>query len=38
VSVIIDDAALVRRLNTAFQLLSARAGASAAELPGDNEK
>jgi phosphatidylserine/phosphatidylglycerophosphate/cardiolipin synthase-like enzyme len=38
VSVIIDDAAMVRRLNSAFQQLSARVGAPAAELPGDNEE
>jgi hypothetical protein len=29
---------MVRRLNSAFQQLSARVGAPAAELPGDNEE
>lgn len=38
VSVIIDNAALVRRLNSAFQQLSVRAGRPAAELPGDSAK
>ncbi len=35
VSVIIEEPALVRRLTTAYQQLSARAGAAAAHLPGD---
>ena len=35
VSVIIHQPALVKQLNMAYQLLSARAGAAAAHLPGD---
>jgi phosphatidylserine/phosphatidylglycerophosphate/cardiolipin synthase-like enzyme len=35
VSVIIHQPALVKQLNLAYQLLSARAGAAAAHLPGD---
>lgn len=35
VSVVIHDPALVKQLNLAYQLLSARAGAAAAHLPGD---
>jgi len=35
VSVVIHEPALVKQLNMAYQQLSARAGASAAHLPGD---
>jgi phosphatidylserine/phosphatidylglycerophosphate/cardiolipin synthase-like enzyme len=35
VALIVEDAAAVRRLNTAYQELSARAGAHAHRLPGD---
>ena len=35
VSVLIEDPALVRKLNVMYQQLSARAGATAAHLPGD---
>lgn len=35
VSVVVDDPALVRRLNMAYQQMSAKAGKLAARLPGD---
>jgi cardiolipin synthase len=35
VSVVIHDPALVKQLNMSYQQLSARAGAAAAQLPGD---
>lgn len=35
VSIVIDDAALVRQLNTTYQQMSALAGSASANLPGD---
>ena len=37
VALVVEDAAAVRRLNAAYQDLSARAGALAHHLPGDRK-